>query len=166
MWCSLATIAVTYLVPMPRRHRIGPRFSQVPRLKPRIGMRPHQYRHDIRAVLLRRRLWRPRSQTLTPDYSGLDVSPAWSPDGSRIAFSSERSGGDVYLMDPDGSNLVQLTDTPGYDGGPAWSSDGRFLLFASRRTGSLGIWVMRADGSGQTLLFDTSDEEPVMTWTP
>lgn len=103
---------------------------------------------------------------LTPDHSGLDNDPDWSPDGSRIAFSSERTGGDVYLMDPDGSHLEQLTSAPGYDGGPIWSPDGRFLLFASRRIGSLGIWVMRPDGTGQTLLFDSPDEELMMSWTP
>jgi len=96
----------------------------------------------------------------------LDNSPAWSPDGTRIAFSAERTGGDVYLMDPDGSHVEQLTEHPEYDGGPVWSPDGQFILFATRRTGLLGIWVMRADGTGETLLYDSPDEDLMMAWTP
>jgi TolB protein len=51
-----------------------------------------------------------------------DSSPAWSPDGTRIAFMSGRDGNhQVYVMDADGSGQTNLTDNPADDGFPAWS---------------------------------------------
>ena len=79
--------------------------------------------------------------------------PAWSPDGSRIAWSSERDGNrEIYVMDADGSNPTNLTGDPGYDSSPAWSPDGQRILFNSRRDGNLEIYVMDADGSNQVRL--------------
>src|ERR671934_148128 len=78
---------------------------------------------------------------------------AWSPDGHSILFASQRdhsdNSRDIYVMRPDGSGLRRLTRTPapGADT-PAWSPDSRYIVYA--RAGGLG--VMRADGSGATLL--------------
>ena len=57
---------------------------------------------------------------------GADTSPAWSPDSSKIAFTSPRDGGstEIYVMNADGSDQVRLTDTQGADTSPAWSPDG------------------------------------------
>ena len=50
------------------------------------------------------------------------LQPNWSPDGSRIAVSVDKAvGWDVYVMNADGSDLVQLTDDPGVDLDPVWS---------------------------------------------
>lgn len=87
---------------------------------------------------------------------GEDGWPSWSPDGKTIAFTSARDShgqsGDVgpffdlYLMNPDGSNQVRLTQ--GFGQFSAWSPDGRYVLFA---TGG-GLAVVRRDGSGLTRL--------------
>jgi Tol biopolymer transport system component len=84
---------------------------------------------------------------------GRDISPAWSPDGQRIAFSSERDGGicDIYVMDADGSNPVNLTHYPSCDLAPSWSPDGQRIAFCSWR-GGLQIVAMDPDGSNQIQL--------------
>lgn len=64
-----------------------------------------------------------------------DESPRWSPDGSRIAFKSNRGGNqyDIYVMNADGSAAVRLTDHPANDNDPAWMPDGQSLIFNSER---------------------------------
>lgn len=60
----------------------------------------------------------------------------WSPDGKRLAFISERDGDwDIYTMDADGGNVVQLTNDPAFDTFPIWSPDGGTILFHSRDDG-------------------------------
>jgi TolB protein len=83
------------------------------------------------------------------DRPGEDSFPAWSPDGTSIAFYSSSSGSepDVYVIAADGSRLRRLTDDPASDADPDWSPDGSRILFSSRRDGQLAIWVMDADGS-------------------
>ena len=50
-----------------------------------------------------------------------DTQPAWSPDGSKIVFTSDRDGnGEIYLMNADGSGQTNLTNNPAYDSSPAW----------------------------------------------
>jgi TolB protein len=73
-------------------------------------------------------------------------SAAWSPDGSRLAFVSRRSGDEeLYVARADGSRPQRLTRSPGPDLSPAWSPDGKQLAWSRDRE----IWRMRADGSGK-----------------
>jgi Tol biopolymer transport system component len=101
---------------------------------------------------------------LTPE-PGIDDEPAWSPDGSKLAFRSFRDGDpEIYVMNADGSGVTRLTFHQGLDGEPAWSPDGGRIAF--RRSEFLGnftgepghpapgsqpapsqIWIMNADGS-------------------
>ena len=69
--------------------------------------------------------------------------PSWSPDGTWIVFDSRPSGSesDVYLIRPDGTGRVRLTENPGSDDSPAWSPDGALIAYASDRTGRSEIWV-------------------------
>lgn len=84
--------------------------------------------------------------------------PAWSPDGTRIAFASDRDRSpainvDVYVMNVDGSGQTRLTDDPAFDQTPAWSPDGSAIAFASSRDGGwLNVYTMKPDGSSQTRL--------------
>jgi Tol biopolymer transport system component len=71
----------------------------------------------------------------------------------RIATAYNReSNWDIYAVDAGGSNLARLTNNPAIDQQPAWSPDGKQIAFSSFRGGAAGIYVMNADGSGQTLL--------------
>ena len=86
---------------------------------------------------------------------GPDESPAYSPNGQRIAFSSGRDGENfrIFTMSADGSDVRQLTDDHGTS--PAWSPDGSTIVFASRSpdgVSSSAIHLMNADGSNRRLL--------------
>lgn len=66
-------------------------------------------------------------------YSGSNISPAVSPDGSKVALIMSKSGSpDVWVCDADGSNLKQLTHTPEDESSPCWSPDGRWICFATK----------------------------------
>jgi Tol biopolymer transport system component len=78
-----------------------------------------------------------------------DAEPAWSTDGTRIAFRSLRGGSyEIAMMNADGSGQVSLTDSAGNDQVPVWSPDGSSIAFFSRRTGTAEVYVMNAGGSG------------------
>ncbi|HSJ54707.1 MAG TPA: hypothetical protein VLC52_13285 [Anaerolineae bacterium] len=106
---------------------------------------------------------------VTPGQSGFLAPPAWSPDGSRLVLVSDRSGfSDLWLVDLDGGNAVNLTLDEAKDHSPAWSPDGQWIAFASLRDALYWeLYLMRADGSDvQRLTWweDASDLSP--SWSP
>lgn len=71
---------------------------------------------------------------LTPDSPGYDAEATLSPDGTKIVFTSMRTGDlELFIMDTDGSNVRQITDDLGYDGGAFFSPDGSQLIFRASR---------------------------------
>lgn len=94
---------------------------------------------------------------VTKATSGVDAYPAWSPDGSRIAFSRRFADGspqgnlDVFVMKADGSGTRAVATTPAVDFKAVWSPDGRNLLIISNRQSDSGkpgryydLWLTRA----------------------
>ena len=97
-----------------------------------------------------------------------DSQPAWSPDGTEIAFISGRDGNsEIYATKADGSAQTRLTQTgSSNEAQPAWSPDGSKIAYSrlDPNTNGQGLWVMNADGSGQTQLTTTADSYP--SWSP
>jgi len=79
-----------------------------------------------------------------------DGEPAWSPDGSTIAFVSSRDGGGrhVYAVGATGGSATRLTAGPGTDSWPTWSPDGKRIAYGASQGGAATIFTMSADGSG------------------
>ncbi len=91
--------------------------------------------------------------------------PVWSPDGMRLAFSSDISGNwDIWMMNADGAGLTQLTDDPKNQFAPSFSPDGKWVAFSSNVSGSYDLWIMKADGSARTQLTTDKSEEASPCW--
>jgi TolB protein len=104
------------------------------------------------------------------------LSPAWSPDGSRLIVASTRDGDivqwDPYVLSPDGSSMQAVTHDRipyGY-GHPRWSPDGHFFVFHSNRDGAqqtaaeVELYVIRIDGTGIRRLTNNHDYDGFADW--
>jgi len=95
------------------------------------------------------------------------VLPAAAVDSGKIAFVSSRDGNnEIYVMNPDGSNIIRLTNNPAADFTPAWSPDGTKIAFASNRDGNSKIYVMNTDGSSPTRLTNEQADDYDPAWSP
>jgi hypothetical protein len=89
--------------------------------------------------------------------SASNIQPALSPDRTRIAFSSNRSGTfDLYIMDADGANLRRLTLEPTNEGDPVWTPDGKQIVYAATRGTATQIALIPAEGGESRQLTTTS----------
>jgi Tol biopolymer transport system component len=116
--------------------------------------------------------------TNTPDTN--EGQPAWSPDGTKIAFTGpgdlneDGSGGlgDIYVMDADGTNRTNLTDTPDFlDYRPSWAPSGAQLTFVREVPGQIiseqqDIFVIDANGENANNLTQTDANEDDPAWSP
>ena len=135
--------------------RAGDRLHVVPHRLPR-----HHRRRHLRQADARRRPPKGTSEKH-------NFLPAWSPDGTKLAFMSNRDGNpEIYVVNRDGSGLRRLTNHPENDVTPTWSPTGNQIAFTSDRTGRPQIWIMNADGSGQQQHHAARSWCDRPTWSP
>jgi Tol biopolymer transport system component len=113
--------------------------------------------------------------TRLTEHPGLDTDPHWSPDGSRIAFSSDRDGNEeIYVLELEAGQpgtgpgaLTRLTNNPARDRAPVWSPDGSLIAFESDRAGNMDIYVASPDGGSKAKsLTNGSAHERNAAWSP
>jgi hypothetical protein len=90
-----------------------------------------------------------------------DRSPAWSPDGNKIAFQSNE---EIYTMNANGTGLDRLTNNTQEDESPAWSPDGNKIAFASNRDGNYEIYAMNANGTQLDRLTNNPKDDYSPDW--
>lgn len=102
-----------------------------------------------------------------PIQQGSNTDPAWSPNGTRIAFASDRDGNrEIYVMDASGQNINRLTSAIAADYRPAWSPDGSRIAFVSERDGNAEIYVMNSDGTDLARLTTNAGSDGAPSWSP
>jgi TolB protein len=101
-------------------------------------------------------------------FSGLNTSAALSPDGRRLAMILSKSGSpDLFVSDPDGSNLRQLTATREAESSPCWSPDNQTICYVSRERGLPSLYVISAAGGSPRLIRTDGAPNPTEPdWSP
>ncbi|MFL5945167.1 MAG: TolB family protein, partial [Gaiellaceae bacterium] len=97
-----------------------------------------------------------------------DIDPRWSPDGRRIAYSTdatdvEGAGRQIWIMRADGSGIRQLTHLPGYSRSPSWTADGQQIVFDNYNAGALDVYRVDEDGTG---LVNLTSNDPGVDYSP
>lgn len=104
-----------------------------------------------------------RQQVYTESFGSVNLSPSFSPDGTRIAFASNRTGsGDIYTINADGTNLQRVTTSQALDSDPSFSPDGTRIAFHR----SNGIYVINTDGSNERLITISAVADTQPSWSP
>ena len=88
---------------------------------------------------------------ITPWSQSIEDSPDWSPDDTKIVFSSTKDSSDanIWIINSNGTGPIQLTINSKDNKQPRFSPDGSKILFVSNRTGKNELWIMNSDGSNQ-----------------
>ena len=96
------------------------------------------------------------------------ISPAISPDGKSLVYSSNQNGyWDLYLLELNNNKTIRLTDTPEYDGAPCWSPDGAYLAYETYQNGSLDIFIRSTSDASQVFsLTQDSAMDTSPAWSP
>lgn len=118
------------------------------------------------------------NQTRATTNAATDTEPSWQPvrfststntssTNGKIAFTSSRTGNnEIFTMNADGSNQINISNNAASDVQAAWSPDGSKIAFQSDRTGNSNIYTMNADGSSQTRITNNTFTDEFPSWSP
>jgi Tol biopolymer transport system component/DNA-binding winged helix-turn-helix (wHTH) protein len=97
-----------------------------------------------------------------------DWNPQYSPDGSRIAFESMRTGDSaIWVAERDGSNPQEIFSRPGrHAGTPRWSPDGRQIAFDSSAAGNFDVYVIQLGAAQPRRLTTDAADDAIPSWSP
>jgi TolB protein len=95
--------------------------------------------------------------------------PHWSPDSKKIAYVSNHGDGkgDIWLMDPNGSNKTRVTTDPNYDYHPSWSPDGTKIVYANtpdKKRGNWELYIINVDGTNPVRLTNSEGIDNHPDW--
>jgi Tol biopolymer transport system component len=96
----------------------------------------------------------------------IDRYPAFSPDRSKIAFLSTRSGGGLFVMNADGTAMMKVAPAPGNARGLSWSPDGSKIAFSASPAGTGELYVVGASGAGLLQLTNDSYDDYGPAYAP
>ncbi len=107
------------------------------------------------------------------DNNYYDADPDWSPNGRFIVFSADpkrikptdAQNTNLYLIEPNGTGLQQVTDVPGFDLEPTWSPDSNYILFTTNMTGNVDIFLLEENGTFYRIT-DNEAVDSVPSWGP
>jgi len=101
------------------------------------------------------------------DNSASDLTPAWSPDGTHVALTSNVNGNyEIYVLNPATGESDVLTNNTWDDLYPAWSPDGKHIAFTTNRDSNLDIYVMDANGKNPKRLTTDPNYQGNPIWSP
>lgn len=98
---------------------------------------------------------------------GYSLHPSWSPDGTKIAFMSDRDNDwEIYIMNSDGSDVRQITKNQFSDRYPSWSHDGSRIVFHSDRDGNIELFTIFVDDFTETRITTNPATDASGQWSP
>ncbi len=134
----------------PPRHHLDLAARLARQLPPRLRLaRPRGFQITMYSLLLGR-------SSTSPAAGGTNLSPAWSPDGNEIAYSSSRTGDpEIWISDANGNSGRRITSFRGPDVSPTYNpKTGAQIAWISGRTGLPQLYIMNTDGSGVQRMTD------------
>ncbi len=159
---SLLVVFLTLLVFVTRRAEV---IHAVQEREMKLSYHPHPVRAPSIWRLDLAHIADASARTLVTSARDRNEGPQPSPDGSRLAFMSDRSGSlEIWTSNLDGTELARLTNV-GSAGTPRWSPDGKYIAFDSTRDGRPGIFTVPANGGEVTTLVEDASENLVPSWS-
>ena len=120
-------------------------------------LNPNLYLYDVRS----------KREKLLSSFHGQNSSATWTPDGKKIAFTSNKSGDpDIYLYDLDSKEVTPIVQKMGVDVEPSFSPDGKKMVFSSSRTGNPELYNLEMDTLVQKRLTYSRYYNSSPSWSP